>query len=149
MLRILILLCILLSSITAVKAQNISKDDWDWQKKWFDSIAQQIDTNPRIAQRNFTGRCTAGSYNAVCFYNKTKKEIVRIRYTFTEDSIGVKTAYYNNSLLIKFIDNKTAYYSTLQYLVNEQGEKASPDTTKYLSGILDESWPVIYKLLFE
>lgn|GEM_PF-6259887 len=149
MLRILILPCMLLSTISAVMAQNISKDDWDWQKKWFDSIAQQIDTNPRIAQRNFTGICTAGKYNAVCFYNKTKKEIVKIRYTFTEVSIGVKTAWYNYSLLIKIIDNNTSYYSALGYLVNEQGEKVNPNTTKYLTGILDESWPSIYALIFK
>jgi hypothetical protein len=149
MLRILILPCILLSTITGVKAQNIPKENWDWQKKWFDSIAQGIDTNPKITQGTITGTCSAGNYNATCFYNKAKKEIVKIRYTFTGDSMSVKTAYYNNSLLIKFIDSNTSYYSAVQYLVNEQGEKASQDKAKYLTGILDESWPVIYAVLFK
>lgn len=149
MLRILILPCMLLSTISAVMAQNTSKDDWDWQKKWFDSIAHVIDSNPQISQRTITGVCSAGNYKALCLYNKTNKEIVKISYTFTEDSIGVKTAYYNSGLLIKYIDNNTIYYSALGYLVNDQGEKVNPATTKYLAGILDESWPVLHAILFK
>ena len=121
------------------------------QKLKIDSMVIAAESNRYLEHAAFNGKARAGRYRVECFYNTNSKEILKANYLFITDSANFNKIYYfKGNTLIKINDNNVAtYYQVGDQLVNEQGNTAVPATSKYLMGVIADTWQGIYNALFQ
>jgi|SRR5687768_2353890 hypothetical protein len=157
-LRLLPFLLIILSvpalaqqATPAAYSQQTSSTAFLQQKVNIDSLVIATESNRYLEHAAFNGKARAGRYRVECFYNTTSKEILKANYLFITDSANFNKIYYfKGNALIKINDNNVAsYYQVGDQLFNEHGGAAAPVTSKYLMGVIADTWQGIYNALFQ
>jgi hypothetical protein len=157
-LRLLPFLLIILSvpalaqqATPAAYSQQTSSTAFLQQKVNIDSLVIATESNRYLEHAAFNGKARAGRYRVECFYNTTSKEILKANYLFITDSANFNKIYYfKGNALIKINDNNVAsYYQVGDQLFNEHGGTAVPATSKYLMGVIADTWQGIYNALFQ
>lgn len=116
-----------------------------------DSLVSVAEAGQYMEHASFRGKAREGKYWVECFYVKATKEVLKLNYVFTTDSLNFSRCYYfkNNSVVKVFDNNATNYYQVGNVLLNEQGTLTNnPVLAKKFSDLIVDTFQALYAGLF-
>jgi len=121
------------------------------QKPTIDSLASASDANTYLDHASFRGKAREGKYWVECFYSKANKEIMKVNYVFTTDSLNFSRCYYfkGNNVVKVFDNNTTHYYQVGNVVLTEQGTVANPALSKKFSELIGDTFQALQAGCFQ